>query len=198
MQVIWTVFGRRPRLADWEAQPFSPRVELGPRAGDRRDAHEREVGNETPGPPEADGPFRRAERAILGFRVYPPRLVTPVVRRDPVQAGDTVGICYHVAWGVDLFCAARVVTVFDEAAGQTWRAGFTYRTLLGHPEFGEESFSVEKDAATGLVSVALRCWSRPALLLTRMAAPLARRWQLQAAGACLDHLATLARGAVAH
>jgi uncharacterized protein (UPF0548 family) len=132
--------------------------------------------------------------AILAFRVFPPRTVTPVLRRQPVDVGDTVGICYHSVPGLDLFFAARVVRRFDELVDGTWQAGFTYRTLVGHPELGEETFSVQKDAATGRVVVALRSWSRPGTFLARAMGPLTRRWQVKASHAAADHLAAAARG----
>jgi uncharacterized protein (UPF0548 family) len=194
MQILWRMFGQRPNLELWEKRPFAPGTEGGPRPGDRQDAYEREVSAEAPGAPEPDGPYRRAAAAILAFRVFPPRMVTPVLRREPVEVGDTVGICYHFAPGVDLFFAARVVRRFDELADGTWRAGFTYRTVVGHPELGEETFSVEKEAATGRVVVALRSWSRPGNFLSRILAPLGRRWQVKASGAAADNLAAAARG----
>ena len=48
----------------------------------------------------------------------------------------------------------RVIACFDEEREGVWVTGFTYRTLVGHPELGEETFSVEKDLETGLVMVA--------------------------------------------
>jgi hypothetical protein len=195
MQLLCTFRPRTPDLADWEKRLVLARVEQGPAAGDYHDAHERIVATEGAGPPEPDGVHRQLAQAILRFNVFPPRLVTPILRRAPLQVRDTVGIRYHLFPGLDLFFAARVVAVFDEQADGTWRTGFTYRTLEGHPEAGEETFSVEKDLATGQVLVALRSWSRPALLLTRAAAPLARRWQLHAGRAALDHLEGIARRA---
>jgi len=75
----------------------------------------------------------------------------------------------------------------------TWRAGFTYQTLEGHPELGEETFSVEKDEASGRVSVALRSWSRPGAWLISLVYPYARRCQLRAGRAALDHLEQMIR-----
>jgi uncharacterized protein (UPF0548 family) len=93
-----------------------------------------------------------------------------------------------------LFFAARVVDRFDGPDGGLWRTGFTYRTLAGHPELGEETFSVEKDLATGRVRVALRSWSRPGTWFTRLGRPAMRRLQRFANAAALDHLEAAARG----
>jgi uncharacterized protein (UPF0548 family) len=192
LQIIVRALGGRPDLDLWEKRPLWPGIENGPGAGDRRDVHEREVGAEAPGAPEPDGAHRRAAAAILCYDIFPPNLVRPVLRRRPVQVGDTVGICYHQAPGIDLFLAARVVACFDEPSGGAWRTGFTYRTLVGHPEYGEETFSVEKDLATGRVIVALRSWSRPGTLLALVFAPWVRWQQLRAGRAAVEHLARLA------
>jgi uncharacterized protein (UPF0548 family) len=193
MQLVLRFLGQRPRLDEWEAAPFWPGVDLPPGPGDYRDVHEREVAAEGPGEPAAHGPFRRLADAVLGFDVFPPGLVTAVLRRKPVDVGDTVGVCYHFLPGLDLFFAARVVDRFDGPAGPLWRTGFTYRTLRGHPELGEETFCVEKDLATGRVRVALRSWSRRAMWLARAAGPVGRRLQLQAGRAALDHLEHIAK-----
>jgi uncharacterized protein (UPF0548 family) len=179
-----------PSLDAWERRAFSPGADAGPRNGDHRDAYEREVAHEPPGDPLPDGPHRKLAAAILGYRVFPPQLVTGVLRRAPVDVGDTVGIRYHFG-PVDLFFAARVIARFDERAGGWWRTGFTYRTLVGHPELGEETFSVEKELATGVVIVALRSWSRPGTRLARALRPIVRRLQVTASARALDHLAAL-------
>jgi uncharacterized protein (UPF0548 family) len=172
--------GRSPRLERWESRPFAPGVDSGPRPGDRRDLWQREVAREPPGAPLADGPFARVAAAILRYDIFPPALVTPVLRRRPVEIGDTVGILYRAR----LFFAARVIARSD--------ASFTYRTLAGHPELGEETFAVSKDPATGAVVVSLRSWSRPGILATRACARLTRRVQVGASRSALDHLQGIA------
>jgi hypothetical protein len=194
MDILWTALGQEPALERWERRPFWPGVDRGPGPGDRRGAYERTVAVESPGLPEPAGPFRHLAGAVGRFEVFPPLLVTGVLRRRPVEPGDTVGICYHLVWGLDLFFAARVVACFDEPAGDTWRAGFTYRTLVGHPVLGEETFSVEKHLATGRVRAALRSWSRPGILLARALAPALGLFQAHAGRAALDHLGRMARG----
>jgi uncharacterized protein (UPF0548 family) len=194
MQVIWRCLGRRPHLQDWVDRPFSATTEHGPRAADRRDCIERTVGVEASGPPQADGPHRRVAEAILAYQVFPPTLVSPVLSRSALQMGDTVGILYHFMPGLDLFCAARVIERFDEARDGWWRCGFTYRTVAGHPALGEETFSVDKDLATGRVVASLRSWSRPGTWLTWLASPYLRHLQVHAANAALDHLADVAVG----
>jgi uncharacterized protein (UPF0548 family) len=193
LQTVVPALGGAPLLDEWEKRPTWPGIENGPGPKDRRDVHEREVGVEPPGAPEPGGAYRRAAAAILRFDIFPPHLVRPVLRSEPVRTGHTVGICYHQAPGLDLFFAARVVACFDEEAGGVWRTGFTYRTLVGHPECGEETFSVEKDTTTGRVIVALRSWSRPATVLALLFAPWVRRQQVRAGRAALEHLAGVAK-----
>ena len=179
------VFGA-PRLARWEARPF---YDVTRQPGDREDVYERDVDVEAwRGAP---GPLHRAlGAAILGYDIFPPGLVRGVLRRR-IAVGDTVGIHYIAARLVRLFFAARVVTVLDGLSddGAWWCTGFTYRTLQGHPELGEETFVVETELATGRVRVALRSWSRPGTRLARMFAPVVRRLQVHASRAALAHLA---------
>jgi hypothetical protein len=193
MEVLWTFLGAKPRLEDWLNRPSSPTVEQGPRPNDRRDSFERVVAVEAAGEPEPAGPHRRVARAIFAYEVFPPTLISPVLFRSPLQVGDTVGILFHFLPGIDLFCGACVLECFDEPRGGVWRTGFKYRTLAGHPELGEEIFSVEKDMATGRVMAALRLWSRPGTWLTWLAAPYTRYAQVRANRAALAHLALVAR-----
>ena len=194
MDVLLGGRGARRRLARWEARPFWPAAERGPDERCRRDRFRREVGREPPGPPQADGPFRRAAEAILRYQVFPPALIRPVLRRSPVEVGDTVGILYRAPGPVRLFFGARVIDRFDRIEGGVARAGFTYRTLVGHPELGEETFAVDKDLTSGVVSVELASWSRPGTRLARIGAPLMRRLQVRASLRALDHLRWTATG----
>lgn len=183
-------------LDDWEPQPFTPGTENGPGPGDRRDSYGREVAQEKPGEPEPGGAHQRIAASIMRYEIFPPWMITGVLRRTPVAVGDTVGILFHAPAGTQLFFAARAIEVFDGLAsgGEVWRTGFTYRTLLGHPELGEETFAVEKNLATGAVTASLRSWSRPGTLLARAFAPVVRMLQVRASYAALDHLASIASG----
>jgi uncharacterized protein (UPF0548 family) len=174
-----------PRLERWDTRPFHS---MERRSRDRSDVYERWVADEPPGPPGAR--FRAIADSIRRYGIFPPSLVTGVLRR-PVEVGDTVGVHYRGLPLVTLFFAARVVDVFDGATDGWWRTGFTYRTLVGHPELGEETFAVEKELATGRVRVALRSWSRPGTWLARAFSPLVRRLQVRASRRALDHLASI-------
>ncbi|TVX95843.1 DUF1990 domain-containing protein [Mycolicibacterium porcinum] len=67
----------------------------------------------------------------------------------------------------------RVVYVLDEAD----RRGFAYGTLAGHPESGEELFSVRYDPATDEVHAEVVAFSRPATWWSRLGGPLTRLLQ---------------------
>lgn len=66
----------------------------------------------------------------------------------------------------------RVVYVVDEPA----RAGFAYGTLPGHPESGEELFSVELRPDDAVVAV-VAAFSCPGRWFTRLGAPVGRLLQ---------------------
>lgn len=66
----------------------------------------------------------------------------------------------------------RVIYVVDEPGSR----GFAYGTLPGHPERGEEAFSIRQhDDAT--VSFTITAFSRPATQLARAAGPIGRAIQ---------------------
>lgn len=67
----------------------------------------------------------------------------------------------------------RVVYVLDE----TDRRGFAYGTLAGHPESGEELFSVRYDPATEQVHAEVVAFSRPATWWSRLGGPVTRLLQ---------------------
>jgi uncharacterized protein (UPF0548 family) len=70
-------------------------------------------------------------------------------------------------FGIRIPC--RVAYVINEPA----RAGFAYGTLPGHPETGEELFTVRRDT-DGNVTFTIAAFSNPATTLARTAGPVAR------------------------
>jgi uncharacterized protein (UPF0548 family) len=102
--------------------------------------------------------WRVQENAGLGIAATSPRVAEGVV------VLTTVG---PEPLGIGAPC--RVVWVVEEPR----RVGFGYGTLRGHPEVGEEAFVVEL-GDDGRVWLEIRAFSRPATLLTRLAAPVMR------------------------
>ena len=95
------------------------------------------------------------------------------IRTDgsPLEAGATVGIAART-FGVWMRFACRVVDL-DEAAN---RFGFTYATLTGHPERGQERFVLSL-ADDGRVDLIITARSAGGWWVTRLAGPIARTLQ---------------------
>ncbi|MEV4612676.1 DUF1990 domain-containing protein [Kitasatospora sp. NPDC049258] len=98
----------------------------------------------------------RMHRAA-GVQVY-----SPAVR---AEAGARVH-CAIGAGPLRITAPCRVVW----AAHEPDRIGFSYGTLAGHPECGEEAFVVELDQALG-VWFSVTAFSRPGRWYTRLAGP---------------------------
>lgn len=117
------------------------------------------------------------ERACQALREWQPHraagmTVTPP--EAPLERGTTVVTTIRLG---PLLAVApcRLVDVVDDAG----RFGFSYGTLPGHPEQGEEAFVVTLDRA-GTVRFEIVAFSRPRLLLARLGGPLARAVQRRA------------------
>ncbi|WP_307812381.1 DUF1990 domain-containing protein [Phycicoccus sp. CSK15P-2] len=89
--------------------------------------------------------------------------------RRRLRVGDTA-VLRIGRWPVDV--PVRVLAVVDEPD----RASFTYGTLTGHPESGEELFEVVRDR-DGLVRAHLRAFSRPGRALAWFGYPVLRAVQ---------------------
>lgn len=86
------------------------------------------------------------------------------------KAAPAVVVEQHIRLGpLPVVAPCRVVYVVDEPD----RRGFAYGTLRGHPEAGEESFVLERDA-TGALELVITAVSRPDWWLARLGAPVAR------------------------
>jgi uncharacterized protein (UPF0548 family) len=83
----------------------------------------------------------------------------------------------------------RVVYTVDEPDHR----GFAYGTLPGHPECGEEAFTVRL-TTDGEVRARIRAFSRPATRLTRLSGPVGRLVQRYATRRYLRALAALGAG----
>ncbi len=184
--------GQKPRLLAWESRSIDPRAYRDRLPQADHDLTEVTLGFEAPGSPVPGGAFELLESAILAYDIFGPSIGEPVVERVPVRFGDCVGLRFRFLGFVQLFFASRVDRVFRlESCPQGWTSGFTYRTLEGHPEVGEETFQVIKQR-DGAVVLRIEAWSRPNLWYVRLFAPLARWIQKRAAKAAVAHLAEIA------
>lgn len=93
----------------------------------------------------------------------------------PIEIGSVVGLLtsYAAFW---LLFACRIVYVVNEDV-PIQKYGFAYGTLPGHPECGEERFTLERNASDNSVWYDILAFSHPASLPIRVAYPIARSIQ---------------------
>lgn len=102
---------------------------------------------------------------LLGWRVH--ERAGLVVRASGPAAEGAVVEMRLGAGPVAVRIPCRVVAVVDEPD----RRGFSYGTLPGHPECGEEEFVLER-MPDGSLGFTVSAFSRPATLLARAGGPL--------------------------
>lgn len=114
--------------------------------------------------------FLRAADALAGWEMH--RGAGVKIARGTPSA--TEGLRVELSLGLGparIVAPCRVVYVIDDDREQ----GFPYGTLPGHPESGEERFSVTWDGTEdGPVDFHIRAFSRPNTWWTRAVGPLAR------------------------
>ncbi len=113
-----------------------------------------------------DDAFARAAETLLTWRMHAGAGLRVAASARRVEAGAVV----RCRLG-PLPIPCRVIWVVDEPG----RRGFGYGTLPGHPEAGEEAFVVAVDGER--VTLKVTAYSRPGLLLTRLAGPVGRLGQ---------------------
>ncbi|UVO10886.1 DUF1990 domain-containing protein [Mycobacterium sp. SVM_VP21] len=114
--------------------------------------------------------FEQAGDAVLRWGMHRGAGVGVRVEADSdVAEVDTVAL---VRLGL-MSAPCRVVYVVNEPD----RRGFAYGTLSGHPESGEELFSVRYDPTDETVYAQVRAFSRPATWWTKVGGPVARLTQ---------------------
>jgi uncharacterized protein (UPF0548 family) len=114
---------------------------------------------------------RDFDRAREGLRTWATHRV-PGVRVHPVATPVRLGGDFVVTLGTPFAAIAapcRVTRVTDDPL--QW--GFSYRTLPGHPELGEEAFDVSMGAG-GEVRLGIVAVSRHAGILLRLGGPAGR------------------------
>ncbi|HQZ34322.1 MAG TPA: DUF1990 domain-containing protein [Ilumatobacteraceae bacterium] len=128
--------------------------------------------------------FERACEAIRTWQIH--RGAGLVVCADePPTVDAVVALCAPLPIGyIDIVC--RVVT----AADLPDRFGFAYGTLSVHPEQGEESFTVIREA-DGTIVFEIVAVSRPRHFLARALPPVARILQRRATARYLDAMTSV-------
>lgn len=115
--------------------------------------------------------FDAAANDLFSWRVHDRAGLLVCASDIPLEVG-TVTL---MRWGVgplSVKIPCRVVNVIDEAR----RKGFSYGTLPGHPETGEEQFLLEQHD-DGRIAFTITAYSRPASPLARLGGPVTRAAQ---------------------
>ncbi len=115
--------------------------------------------------------FDGAARDLFAWRMHS-RAGLQVQASDVPLRHDTVVL---MRWGLGALSVkipCRVLDVVDERR----RRGFTYGTLPGHPEAGEERFLLEQ-REDGRILLTITAYSRPASTLAKFGGPISRAVQ---------------------
>jgi uncharacterized protein (UPF0548 family) len=110
-------------------------------------------------------------RACDGLRAWAAHAganLTIAPQNAPLRVGETVIATGPVARPLHAIIPCRISHVVDDPD----HFGFTYVTLPGHPECGEETFMLSRDGDD--VVFTMSSWSRHAELLTKLGAPVSR------------------------
>jgi uncharacterized protein (UPF0548 family) len=112
---------------------------------------------------EGDAAFRTASEELMTWRMHAGAGLRVAASSTRVHEGAVV-VCRLGP----LRIPCRVVWVVDDPDTR----GFGYGTLPGHPEAGEEAFVLTRQGDE--VRLTVSAYSRPGLLLTRLAGPVGR------------------------
>ena len=125
--------------------------------------------------------FARAVDGLTQWQAH--RAIGATVTPDlPPERGATVIVTLDVG-PLAVIAPCRIVDVTDEDD----EYGFTYGTLPGHPEEGEEAFVVRR--AGSRVTFEVTAFSRPTTALARLGGPVTRAVQQRATRGYLRGLA---------
>ena len=139
--------------------------------------------------------FARACDAIDAWRVYPSSWFRVYREGDAAPRPDLTFVTRIHHLGIWSLNSCRVIAVVDDRKLTSARHGFSFGTLPGHEEQGEESFLVTWDRATDEVAYQVVAFSRPRGRLTRLGYPVARLLQKRFAhDTCAAMRSAAARG----
>lgn len=117
--------------------------------------------------------FERARSALLAWRQFEiPWL--ELHGAGPVEPGRKVATLLPLA---GLWFLSPCQVVYAELHEGEDSVAYAYGTLDGHPESGEERFSVSIDPVTEEVRYVVSAFSRPARVFSRLGHPFVRRLQ---------------------
>lgn len=122
-----------------------------------------------------DEVFARAADRLLSWQMHEGAGLRVQASSLSVRPGTVVIVTMPLG-PVRIKAPCRVIDVVRDST----RVGFTYGTLPGHPEIGEEAFFVERDA-NGTVAASVTAFSKPGRWFTRWGGPVSRAVQRRAA-----------------
>ena len=150
------------------------------------------LGVEAPGPPQADGLFRRSREAVRAYRFADPRITRGHFDPESPLLGRTILVDTH-ALVLRFLAGLRVAAVLDRVDGPpgaelSW-FGIRLDTLAGHVIHGSEWILVLKEHRNGAVRLRIAVRWRSVPLPTWWMAPgmwlfgerVRARWRRQAA-----------------
>jgi len=111
--------------------------------------------------------WEAAKLAIEDWAIFPTEMVSMVRLSDKIEVGTTVAVLFQ-GLGILTINPARIHSVTNEVNDEFHRFGFTYVTLQGHAECGEELFCVQWNKATDKVTYELVAISKPNHILARL------------------------------
>ncbi len=117
--------------------------------------------------------FDRAKAALRRWEMFRLGWAQICPESPPIEPGTAVAVLAKT-FGLWTLNPARVIALTDQQDGPVSRYGFTYGSLAGHSETGEERFLVDWDRATDEVGFETAALSRPGRWYSRTARPLTR------------------------
>jgi len=115
--------------------------------------------------------FHLAKASLAAWKMFPSDWVRIFPHQPPIEAGREVAVLFQL-FGLWWYNSCRIVYTIDQAH----QFGFAYGTLHGHVERGEECFQVYLDKKER-VWYQIEAFSQPNIWLTKIAYPIARRFQ---------------------
>ena len=115
--------------------------------------------------------FTTARSALENWQQFHLGWLEAFPSTTPICEGENISVVVR-SLGLWILNACRIVRTFDEEG----KFGFTYATLPGHVEMGEERFLIQRDDE-GNIWYDILAYSRPRHPLARLGYPYARRLQ---------------------
>jgi uncharacterized protein (UPF0548 family) len=104
--------------------------------------------------------FTTARNAIEHWQMVPPNLAKRWMPDTPVTVGKTVAMQFP-QFGMDVWCACRILYVDDVRTEDVRRFSFAYGTLPAHIASGEGRYLLEWDLQTDRVWYEIRSLAKP-------------------------------------